>query len=95
MNFGRRKNTVTFIAAGLFFFSPGVFAVLFEPGVGLGVEYTDNATLVNEDKVNDLITVGYVGARLSENEGALKYDATASSNNTSYTQDTFPDQRYF
>jgi len=95
MNFGRRKNTVTFIAAWLCFFSHGVFAVLFEPGVGIGVEYTDNATLVNEDKVNDLITVGYVGVRLSEDEGALTYDATASSNNTSYTQDTFPDQRYF
>ncbi len=70
-------------------------AVLFEPGVGIGVEYTDNATLVNEDKVNDLITVGYVGARLSENEGALTYDATTSFNNQSYTQDTFPDQHYF
>lgn len=95
MNFGRRKYTVRFIAAGLFFFSQGVFAVLFEPGVGVGVEYTDNATLVNEDKVNDLLTVGYVGARLSEDEGALTYDATATSNNTSYTQDTFPDKRYF
>ena len=96
MNFGRRKNTLTFfVAAGLCFFSQVVLAVLFEPGVGVGLEYTDNATLVNENKVNDLITVGYVGARLSENEGALMYDAAASFNNTSYTQDTFPDQRYF
>ena len=95
MNFGRQKNTVTLVAVGLCFFSQVVFAVLFEPGVGVGLEYTDNATLVNENKVNDLITVAYVGARLSENEGALTYDATASFNNTSYTQDTFPDQRYF
>jgi hypothetical protein len=95
MTFGRRKNTVTLVAVGLCFFSQVVRAVFFEPGVGVGLEYTDNATLVDEDKVNDLITVGYVGARLSEDEGALTYDAAASFNNTSYTQDTFPDKRYF
>ena len=50
---------------------------------------------MNENKVNDLITVGYVGARLSENEGALTYDATTLFNNQSYTQDTFPDKHYF
>ncbi len=95
MKFGRRKNTVTLVVAGLCFFSQAVFAVLFEPGVGVGLEYTDNATLVNENQVNDLITAGYVGARVSENEGALTYNATASFNNHSYTQDTYPDQRYF
>ena len=92
---GRRKIILKLLAAGLFLLSKPVCAVLFEPGVGIGVEYTDNATLVKEDKVNDLITVGYVGARLSENEGALTYDATTSFNNLSYTQDTFPDQHYF
>jgi hypothetical protein len=36
-----------------------------------------------------------VGARLSEDEGPLTYDASTSFNNVSYTQDTFPDQHYF
>ena len=36
----------------------------FEPSVGVGLEYTDNAMLVNENKVNDLIAVTYVGAHL-------------------------------
>ncbi|GMR01129.1 MAG: hypothetical protein BMS9Abin19_0484 [Gammaproteobacteria bacterium] len=94
MNFGRQKNIVTFVAAGLCFFSQAVFAVLFEPGAGVGLDYTDNSTLVNENKLNDLVTVGYVGARLSENEGALMYDTAAAYNNTSYTQNTFPDRGY-
>jgi hypothetical protein len=95
MNFGREKYTVTLVAVGLCFFSQVVIAALFEPGVGVGLEYTDNVTLVNEDTVDDLITAGYVGARLSEDKGALTYDATAAFNNHSYTQDTYPDQRYF
>ena len=95
MNFVRRKYTVTLVAAWLCFFSQVVFAVLFEPGVGVGLRYTDNATLVSENKVNDLITTSYVGARLSDNEGALTYDTMASFSNDSYTQDTFPDKRYF
>lgn len=95
MNSRRRKNTVTLVATGLCFFSQVVSAVLFEPGVGLGLEYTDNATLTDENRVNDLITTAYVGANLSEDEGALTYDAAASFNNTGYTQDTFSDRRYF
>ena len=95
MKFGRRKNTITFVVAGLCFFSQAAFAVLFEPGAGVGLEYTNNATLVKENKVNDFITAAYLGARLSENAGALTYDATAAFNNHSYTQDTFTDQRYF
>lgn len=95
MNLGRRKYTVTFVVVWLCFFSQAAFSVYFEPGVGVGVEYTDNATLVKENKVNELITVGYVGARLSENEGALTYAATAALNNTRYTQDAFVDQQFF
>ena len=95
MNFGRRKHTVTLVATGLCFFSQVSFAVLFEPGVGIGAEYTDNAALTRDDQVNDTITTAYVGARISENEGALTYDATTSFNNQHYTQDTFSDQYHF
>lgn len=72
-----------------------VDALEFQPGVGVGVEYTDNARLEPDNVVNDLITIGFVAASISENEGPLTYDATTLFNNTSYTQDTYPDQHYF
>jgi hypothetical protein len=92
---GPRKYTVTLVAVGLYFFSQVACAVLFEPGIGLGLEYTDNATLSPNAAVEDLITVGYVGARLSESEGSLKYDASAAFNKNNYVRDTYEDQRYF
>lgn len=95
MNFGLRKYSVTLVAIGLCFFSQAGFAVFFEPGVGLGLEYTDNATLVGENKLEDVILVSYVGARLSEDEGALRYDASASLNNQNYTQGTYDNQQRF
>lgn len=72
-----------------------VRAVEFEPGVGVGVEYSDNATLAPDDTKEDMIAVGYVGASLSDNDGSLAYDTTASFNKHVYTKDSFPDQRYF
>ena len=95
MKFGRYKPTILFVTLGLGFFSQAVLAVRFEPGIGVGAEFTDNARLTPANTVNDVITVGYIGGRVSEDEGALIYDAAATSNNTSYMQDTFPDQRYF
>lgn len=95
MNPGRRNYIVAIAAAGLCLFSQVVSAVFFEPGVGLGLEYTDNARLTSEDTVDDLITTGYVGGHVFENEGALKYDARALLNKHNYTQDSYPDKRYF
>lgn len=95
MNFVRRKCAALLVTAGICFFSQAVLAVLFEPGVGVGVEYTDNAALTRDNRVDDVITVGYVGARISEGEGALKYDAATSLNNQHYTQNTFSDQTNF
>ena len=70
-------------------------AVKFEPGVGLGLEYTDNATLSPDDTVDDLIAATYVGAQLLENEGSMQYDVSAAFNKHNYTKDTYEDQRYF
>ncbi len=78
-----------------FSFSQVATAVLFEPGVGVGTEFTDNAKLAKTDKVGDLIAVGYVGGRLSENAGALTYNALATSNTTVYTQRTLSDKQYY
>lgn len=91
----QQKHLLYIAVAGLLF-SSNVFAtVVFEPGVGVGAEYTDNTALTRDNQVNDTITVGYVGARIFENEGTLTYDATTSFNNQHYTQDTFSDQHYF
>lgn len=95
MNFSRREYIVTLVAVGLCFFSQAVFALLFEPGVGAGLEHTNNATLVSENEVNGLTTIGYVGAHILEDEGALTYDAAAVFNNRRYTPDTSPEKRYF
>lgn len=86
---------IRFFTFVLFLASQTVSAVLFEPGVGIGLEYTDNVTLSTENEIEDLIAVGYVGGYLSEDEGALKYDANASLNYQSYTQGTYNDQQYF
>ena len=91
-----QRTCLIYIVIAEFLICSKVFAdVVIEPGVGIGAEYTDNAGLTRDDRVNDTITMGYVGARISESEGALGYEAAASFNNQHYTQDTFSDQRYF
>jgi len=92
----QRSSSLIFFA-GLSLYCAVVNALEFEPGVGVGAEYTNNAELTPAEisSVDDLITIGYVGASLSENEGPLTYKATTSFNNQSYTQDTYPDQHYF
>lgn len=69
-------------------------ALEFQPGVGLGLEHTDNARLTQDNTVDDLIAVTYVGANISENDGSLVYQATGTFNKQNYTKDTFEDQRY-
>ena len=91
----RRRYYLCLAFAGLYLSCKMVVALEFQPGIGVGVEYTDNARLEPDNQVYDLITIGYVGARISENEGPLTYDATTLFNNQSYTQDTYPDQHYF
>ena len=74
-----------------------VNALEFEPGVGLGVEYTDNVRLTPDEiePIDEVITVGYVGVGFAENEGPLQYSASTSLNKQRYAQDTFADQQYF
>lgn len=88
----RRRYYLSLVFAGLYLSCRVVYALEFKPGVGVGVEYTDNARLEPDNEVYDLITIGYVGAGISEDKGPLTYDAITLFNNQSYTQDTFPDQ---
>jgi len=76
-------------------FSFKISALEFTPGVGVGLEYTNNVTLTAENPLDDLIAIGYIGASLEEIEGPVTYDITATLNHHRYTKDTFEDQRYF
>ncbi len=80
------------IAFGLY--SGTTCALIIEPGVGVGVEYTDNATLVSVDEQEDTIVTTYVGANVSHDAGTVKSDLSATFNKHNYLQDSFDDQRY-
>lgn len=82
------------VAAGALLPMPEALA-LFEPGVGAGLEYTDNAELAPNNEEDDLIAIGYVGAKLEQSGGKLSANATASLTYENYTDDTFDDQYYF
>jgi len=90
-----RAYLVYIVVAGFLLCDKALATTVFEPGVGVGVEYTDNAGLTRDDPVDDTITMGYAGARLSEDEGALIYDMDGAFNHQHYTQGTFSDQNYF
>jgi hypothetical protein len=81
--------------AGVMICAGTASALEIQPGIGVGVEYTDNVRLTAVDESEDTIGVGYVGARISENSGPFSADATASLNYQRYTKDSYPDRRYF
>ncbi len=83
------------VCTGLLVSGYSAFAFEFEPGIGAGLEYTDNARLTADNQVDDLIAVGYIGARLEDLEGPVTADITASLNHHRYTKDTFEDRRHF
>jgi hypothetical protein len=68
---------------------------LFEPGAGVGLQYTDNAGLTPDNEDDDLIVLGYVGANIDQSSGPLDFSATTSLTYENYTDDTFSDQYYF
>ncbi len=92
---GQHGYILGFVCAvsGLFY-SPGSGAAQFEPSIGAGVEYTDNAQKRSSGS-KDVITAGYVGARLSENEARLNYLLDANFNDVNYIKDSFDDQQYY
>jgi hypothetical protein len=79
----------------LLFCNYSAFALEFIPGAGVGLKYTDNATLTADNQVDDLIAVGYLGFSLEKNEGPLRADITTSLNQVHYTRDTYDYRRYF
>ena len=50
-----QKYLFYFAFSWLLFWGKVSFAVMFEPGAGAGLEYTDNAELTRDDPVQDVI----------------------------------------
>ena len=70
-------------------------AATFEPGVGLGWQYTDNAALTPDNEESDWGAVGYLGGSLTEEGGPLTYSADGTVIYQRYANSTFDDQTYF
>ena len=90
----RINLSVLILLTGLLVGSPVVFALEVEPGVGVGLLYTDNARLSDSNEKNDLVVVGYAGVRVDENSGPLNVSAEAEWIHLNYTRDTFGKQDY-
>jgi len=91
----RPEDYVLAIFTGMFFFSPPATAVTIEPGVGIGVESTDNATLIANNEVRDLIAVANVAVKIDAGSGPFHAEAITSVRFQGYRQNTFSDQNYF
>ena len=70
-------------------------AAIFEPGVGLGWQYSDNAALTPDDEEVDHGAVGYLGGSLIEEGGPLTYGISGTVTRQLYANSTFDDQTYF
>ena len=96
---GQQKLFFQSVLAGLCVVSNLAFAIKFEPGVGIGAEYTDNAKLTpdsdSDNRVSDTVVVGYVGLGFVEKEGEIQYDVNAALSKQTYLNDSFSDQEYF
>lgn len=91
----RRRYRISLVIIGFFFSSNPVFALKADVGVGAGIEYTDNATLRQDNTISDQIASAYAGVRMAENEGPLTYDVKATINKYTYLQNSYSDQRRF
>jgi hypothetical protein len=83
------------LAVGISGMFPMAHALEFEPGIGAGLAYTDNANLVHDDEEDDIVAIGYLGARLSEDSGPLHFDAVSAVTYQKYLDDTVGDETYF
>lgn len=68
---------------------------VFDPGVGIGVQYTDNAGLTNDNEQDDIILIGYAGFSYDESTGPFSVNTVASLVYEEYTDNTFSDQYYW
>jgi hypothetical protein len=83
------------LAVGISGLCPVAHALEFEPGIGAGLAYSDNVDLVHDNEEDDIVAIGYLGARLSEDSGPLRFDAGSAITYQKYLDDTVGDQTYF
>jgi hypothetical protein len=75
--------------------STAVSAFIFEPGAGLGWQYSDNVALTPDDEEADWGAVAYLGGSLIEDGGPLTYNARGTLTYQRYANKTFDDTTYF
>jgi hypothetical protein len=75
--------------------SPLASALEVEPSVGAGVRFTDNAKLTENNEDSDQILTGFVGAKLTENDGSLRANADTSLTYENYLNNTYGDKYWF
>ncbi len=95
LNWGGQKLLAGLCCLSAFGYATEALASKFEPGIGVGAEYTDNATLSSGNKKSDTITTTYIGAKISHDAGPLKAEANTSFTAQRYTRGTFSNQNYF
>lgn len=95
----RKKNHLCLLLFGFCLSSKPCFALEFQSGVGIGAEYTNNATLSsgneNNPVIDDVITTGNVSANIAEDQGPLTYGADAGVRREVYLNNTFEKRTYF
>lgn len=90
-----RHFWLALITIGLSSWGSVTWALKFEPGIGAGFAYTDNADLVDKNEEDDVVAVGYVGASVKEDSGSIRADATSSYTYQKYLDNTVGDRNYF
>lgn len=75
--------------------SPLASALEFEPFVGAGIAFTDNARLTENNEDSDQILNGVVGAKLTANDGPFRANADTSLSYENYLENSYGDKYWF
>lgn len=89
------NDCASVILAGMFLCSFVASASEIEPSASIGMEYTDNVTLVPVNEARDLIVNTSVGAEIDAGSGPFRFNASTSLTSQHYTKGTFDDRKYF
>lgn len=88
-------NCARAVFTGILFFSFNADAVTLESTAGVDMRHTDNAILVSNNEVDELIVNTRVGAKIDAGSGPFQFNADTSLRYQHFTQDTYSDQQYF
>jgi hypothetical protein len=88
------KGVSLLLLCGLVIASPLAHALQATANATLGVEFTDNATLVPNNEIDDQIAVAQVGGTLAETSGPVTGNADFSLRHQEYLDNTFGKRDY-